>query len=338
MRVGVIGAGSWGTALARLAARIGHQVTLWAFEADVARQIAREGVNRTYLPDVELPGVEATRDLHRAVTGRELLLSVMPSHVVREVWSRAAPSVTGEPLVVSATKGIENVTLATMAEVLRETLPRRIHGNLAVLSGPSFAREVAEGLPTAVVVASQQLPVAEETQRALSSDRFRVYTSDDMSGVEIGGAAKNVVAIAAGIADGLGLGHNTRAALITRGLAEISRLAEAKAGNPLTLAGLAGMGDLVLTCTGELSRNRAVGVKLGQGQSMEQIEAGTRTVAEGVKNARSCHALARRLGVEMPITEAVHDVIYEGLPPMQAVAQLMGRQLKHELDRQRSAS
>jgi len=331
MKVGVVGAGSWGTALAGLAARGGHEVTLWAYEAEVAVEIERDRVNTTYLPGVKLPALEVTSDLELCVQGRELLLSVMPSHVVRSVWSVAGPAITGEPIVVSATKGIENVTLATMVEVLREAIPRRLHGGLAVLSGPSFAVEVARELPTAVVVAAQRIEVAQRVQRALSSDRFRVYTSDDVPGVEVGGAAKNVVAIAAGIADGLGLGHNTRAALITRGLAEVTRLAMAKAANPLTLAGLAGMGDLVLTCTGELSRNRTVGFKLGRGQSLEEIQAGTRAVAEGIRSARSCYHLALRLGVEMPITEAVHAVLYEGLAPMEAVSRLMGRELKREL-------
>jgi len=331
MRVGVVGAGSWGTALAKLAAEAGHDVIVWAFEPEVADEIQSAGRNSVYLPEVALPGLRATGELERVVRGRDLLLSVVPSHVVREIWTRAGPAVTGEPLLVSATKGIETVTLATMAEVLRECVPRAVGARLAVLSGPSFAVEVARKLPTAVVVAAQRIDVAQQVQQALSGDRFRIYTSDDVAGVEVGGAAKNVVAIAAGIADGLGLGHNTRAALITRGLAEITRLAMAKAANPLTLAGLAGMGDLVLTCTGELSRNRGVGVKLGQGMSLEAILSGTRAVAEGIRSAQACRSLSRRLGVEMPITEAVQGVLSEGLSPLEAVGQLMGRELKREL-------
>jgi len=327
----VVGAGGWGTALAKLAAELGHQVAMWAYEPEVAQQIRETHINSTFLAGVELPPLEATNDLAQVVEGRDLLLSVVPSHVVREVWSAAGPAIRGTPLLVSATKGIETVTLATMAEVLRETTGRELHGRLAALSGPSFALEVARRLPTAVVVAAQRLEVAQEVQRALSTDRFRVYTSDDMPGVEIGGAAKNVVAIAAGLADGLGLGHNTRAALITRGLAEITRLAMAKAANPLTLAGLAGMGDLVLTCTGALSRNRTVGLKLGRGLPLDEVLTGTRVVAEGIRSAKACHDLARRLGVEMPITETVQAVLYEGLAPMDAVARLMGRQLKPEL-------
>jgi glycerol-3-phosphate dehydrogenase (NAD(P)+) len=334
MKVGVVGAGSWGTALAKLAAERGHEVAIWAFEPEVVDQIRNTSFNSVYLPEVSLPPLAVTGDLAEIVAGRDLLLSVMPSHVVREIWSVAGSQIEGEPVIVSATKGIENVTLATMVEVLRETLPRRLHDRLAVLSGPSFAAEVARKLPTAVVVAAQRQQVAEEVQRALSTDRFRVYTSIDVPGVEIGGAVKNVVAIAAGIVDGLRLGHNTRAALITRGLAEITRLAMAKAANPLTLAGLAGLGDLVLTCTGELSRNRDVGFKLGQGSPLEEILASTKMVAEGIRSAKSCRNLALRLGVEMPITEAVHAVIHEGLAPMDGVVQLMGRQLKQELERQ----
>jgi glycerol-3-phosphate dehydrogenase (NAD(P)+) len=252
--------------------------------------------------------------------------------VVRAVWSAAAPALQGTPLVVSATKGIENVTLASMVEVLREVLPPQLHRGIAVLSGPSFALEVAQRMPTAVVVAAKDLAVAQAVQSALVTERFRIYTSTDVPGAEIGGASKNVVAIAAGIADGLGFGHNTRAALITRGLAEITRLAVAKAANPLTLAGLAGVGDLVLTCTGALSRNRAVGLKLGQAQSLDEIQRATRMVAEGVRSAQSCLGLARRLGVEMPIVQTVHAVLYEGQSARKAAEALMLRELKHELE------
>jgi len=333
VKVGVIGAGSWGTALAKVAVEAGHEVTLWAFEPEVARQINAGRVNETYLAGVELPPLTATDDLARAVRGQELLLSVVPSHVVRELWTRAAPHLTGEPLLVSATKGIETITLATMAEVLREVIPRRLHAGLCVLSGPSFALEVARRQPTAVVVASRSPEAASAVQRALAGERLRIYTSDDLPGVEVGGAAKNVIAIATGVSAGLQLGHNAAAALITRGLAEVTRLAVAKAANPLTLAGLAGMGDLVLTCTGELSRNRAVGLALGRGRTLAEIQAETRTVAEGIRTAASCHDLARRLGVEMPITEAVHAVLYQGLAPMEAVGALMGRQLRPELEK-----
>jgi glycerol-3-phosphate dehydrogenase (NAD(P)+) len=282
---------------------------------------------------VALPALAATNDLQAVAAGRELLISVMPSHVVREVWSELAPKIDGRPPVVSATKGVEIGSLATMAEVLGSLLPGGPASRVAALSGPSFAQEVAAGLPTAVVVAAEDLELAKTVQGVLSTGRFRIYTSTDVVGVEIGGAAKNVVAIAAGIADGLGFGHNTRAALITRGVAEITRLAVAKGAHPLTLAGLSGMGDLVLTCTGALSRNRTVGLELGRGRTLEEIKRGMKgAVAEGVRSAKSCLELARRLGVEMPITAVVHAVIYEGLPPAEATAQLMGRQLKHELE------
>jgi glycerol-3-phosphate dehydrogenase (NAD(P)+) len=333
MKVGVVGGGSWGTALAKLAAEADHEVVVWAFEPEVVREMRESRHNTMYLPGITLPSLHTTSELAEAVRDRDLILSVLPSHVVREIWRKAGPLISGDPLLVSATKGIETVTLATMIEVMREEIPQRLHLNLAVLSGPSFASEVARRQPTAVVVAARESTCAEKVQQALSTDRFRVYSSDDVPGVEIGGAAKNVVAIAAGIADGLCLGHNARAALITRGLTEITRLAVAKAANPMTLAGLAGMGDLVLTCTGDLSRNRSVGIKLGQGRTLAEIQAGMTMVAEGIKSAASCHGLARRLGVEMPITEAVYAVLYQGLSPTEAVGNLMGRQLRPELER-----
>jgi glycerol-3-phosphate dehydrogenase (NAD(P)+) len=329
VKVGVIGAGSWGTALAKLAVEAGHQVTVWAYEADLVDKL-RAGDNPLYLPDVALPPMHVTNDLAEAVCQRELLISVMPSHVVREIWSVAGPLIEGDPVVVSATKGIEQVTLASMIEVMRETIPRRLHESLAALSGPSFAKEVAEQHPTTVVVAARDLDVAKRVQVTLGTPYFRIYTSTDLVGLEIGGATKNVIAIAAGIADGLGFGYNTRAALITRGLAEITRLAVAKGADPMTLAGLSGMGDLVLTCTGTLSRNYTTGVKLGRGQSLEQIQGATRMVAEGVKNAASCRALSVRLGVEMPVVDMVYDVLHEGLAPKDGARRLMSRQQKHE--------
>ncbi|MCB9556814.1 MAG: NAD(P)-dependent glycerol-3-phosphate dehydrogenase [Deltaproteobacteria bacterium] len=333
MRVGVIGAGSWGTALAKAASEAGHQVTIWAYEADVADQINQQHLNQRYLSGIELPpSLVATNELAAVASGADMLLSVTPSHVVRAIWEELAPHIDGDPYIVSASKGIENVTLATMLEVLREVLPPRFDQRLSVLSGPSFAQEVAQRLPTAVVVASVELPTAQAVQQALSTDRLRLYTSTDTAGVEIGGAAKNVIAIAAGIADGLGFGTNTRAALITRGLAEITRLAVAKSANPLTLAGLAGLGDLVLTCTGVMSRNRSVGLKLGEGQTLEQIQGAMSSVAEGIRSAKSCRGLARRLGVEMPIIDAIYSVLYDGVDARDATQQLMQRQLRHELE------
>ena len=332
MEIAVIGAGSWGTALAKVLADKGNQVTLWGRSPEHVAAIQATRVNARYLPQARLPEtLTATADLEAAVRDKQYVVSVVPSHTVREVFGRAARAMSPEAIVVSASKGIENETLATMDEVLKEILPGKIGARLAFLSGPSFAKEVASGLPTAVVMASRDRGVAEQAAALFQGDRFRVYTSDDVPGVELGGALKNVMAIAAGVADGLGLGHNSRAALITRGLAEISRLAVRKAANPLTLAGLAGMGDLVLTCTGDLSRNRTVGIGLGKGQTLAEVLAGMSQVAEGVKTTKSAHDLAARLGVEMPITDAMYRVLYEDLPAKEVVNGLMGRAPKHEL-------
>ncbi|MDB4968201.1 MAG: hypothetical protein JWN44_3890 [Myxococcales bacterium] len=332
MEIAVIGAGSWGTALAKVLADKGNAVTLWGRSPEHAAEIQETRVNARYLPQARLPDtLTATADLEAAVHGKQYVVSVVPSHTVREVLGRAARAMSADAVVVSASKGIENDSLATMDEVLKEIMPGKVGARLAFLSGPSFAKEVGNGLPTAVVMASRDRRVAEDAATLFQGERFRVYTSDDVPGVELGGALKNVMAIAAGVADGLGLGNNSRAALITRGLAEISRLAVRKAANPLTLAGLAGMGDLVLTCTGDLSRNRHVGLELGKGKTLAQVLAGMSQVAEGVKTTRSAHDLAQRLGVEMPITEAMYKVLYEDLPAKAVVHGLMGRAPKHEL-------
>ena len=332
MEIAVIGAGSWGTALAKVLTDKEHAVTLWARAAEHAAEIQEKRVNARYLPGVTLgPSLTTTADLEAAVRDKRFVLSVVPSHTVREVLGRAGKAMRPDAVVISASKGIENETLATMDEVLKDVLPGKIGSQLAFLSGPSFAKEVGAGLPTAVVMASRDRRIAEDAAALFQSDRFRVYTSDDVPGVELGGALKNVMAIAAGVADGLGLGHNTRAALITRGLAEITRLAVRKAANPLTLAGLAGLGDLVLTCTGDLSRNRHVGMGLGRGQTLREVLAGMSQVAEGVKTTKSAHDLAARLGVEMPITDAMYRIVYEDEPARQAVTALMGRAPKHEL-------
>jgi glycerol-3-phosphate dehydrogenase (NAD(P)+) len=332
MEIAVIGAGSWGTALAKVLADKGNAVTLWGRAPEHAAQIQDQRVNAKYLPGATLPPtLTATADLEAAVRDKRFVVSVVPSHTVRDVLGRAAKAMTADAVVVSASKGIENESLATMDEVLKEILPGKIGSQLAFLSGPSFAKEVGAGLPTAVVMASRDRRIAEETAALFQGDRFRVYTSDDVPGVELGGALKNVMAIAAGVADGLGLGYNSRAALITRGLAEISRLAVRKAANPLTLAGLAGLGDLVLTCTGDLSRNRHVGIGLGRGQTLREVLAGMSQVAEGVKTTKSAHDLAARLGVEMPITDAMYRILYEDQPAREAVSALMGRAPKHEL-------
>jgi glycerol-3-phosphate dehydrogenase (NAD(P)+) len=332
MEVAVLGAGSWGTALAKGLAEKGHAVTLWGRTPEHVEEIAKQRENARYLPGARLPeSVRPMSDLGRAVADKPFVVSVVPSHTVREVMTRAAPALSGDALVISASKGIENQTLATMDEVLKQLLPGRVGARLAFLSGPSFAKEVARGLPTAVVMASRDRESAQQAATLFQAERLRVYTSDDVTGVELGGALKNVMAIAAGIADGLGFGHNSRAALITRGLAEISRLAVRKGANPLTLAGLAGMGDLVLTCTGDQSRNRSVGLALGRGQKLAQILAGMNQVAEGVKTTKSARDLAVRLGVEMPITQAMYRVLYDDVAPLEAVAELLGRTPKHEL-------
>jgi glycerol-3-phosphate dehydrogenase (NAD(P)+) len=331
-KVAVLGAGSWGTALAKVLADRGHAVTLWGRSPDHVAAIEAERINKRYLPNAQLGDtLHATADLAAAVRDKPFVLTVVPSHTMRDVMSRAAADMSAGATVISASKGIENESLATMDEVLKDSLPGAIGSRLAFLSGPSFAKEVGNNLPTAVVMASRDRQVAESSAALFRGDRFRVYTSDDVAGVELGGALKNVMAIAAGVADGMGLGHNSRAALITRGLAEISRLAVRKAANPLTLAGLAGMGDLVLTCTGDLSRNRTVGIGLGKGQTIAEVLAGMSQVAEGVKTTKSAHDLAVRLGVEMPITNAIYRIIYENIPAIEAMGELMLRAPKHEL-------
>jgi glycerol-3-phosphate dehydrogenase (NAD(P)+) len=329
MRITVLGAGSWGTALAKLLGDAGHDVALWMRSADQARDMAEKHENVKYLPGAKLAeNVRCTADLETALAGAKMIVSVVPSHTVRDTLSRAAKWISPETVVVTASKGIEVDSGATMAEVLAAVLPKGTP--ITVLSGPSFAKETARGLPTAVVVASHDANAARVVQEAFATDRFRVYTADDVVGVEIGGALKNVIAIAAGCCDGLGLGHNTRAALITRGLAEIARLAEKMGGEPLTLAGLAGMGDLVLTCTGDLSRNRSVGVELGKGRKLSDILAGMSQVAEGVRTTKSARELGHKQGVEMPITEQIYKVLYEDKPAKVALNELMTRRLKAE--------
>jgi glycerol-3-phosphate dehydrogenase (NAD(P)+) len=279
-----------------------------------------------YLPQE----IRFTTDLAEVVTDRDLVLCVVPSHAVREVMSQASPLMGGEPIVLSATKGIEEESLKTMSQVLTEVLGPRHQDRIAVLSGPSFATEVARGLPTAVTVAARSAAVAKRVQGDLSTSGFRVYTSTDILGVEIGGAVKNVIAVAVGLSDGLGFGYGARAALITRGLAEMSRLAVRIGAAPQTLSGLSGLGDLALTCTGELSRNRSVGLRIGRGETLSDILKGMRMVAEGVRTSRSVYTLARNLGVEMPITEQVYSLLYENKHPKQVVADLLAREVKPE--------
>lgn len=329
MRVAIVGAGSWGTALATLAARCGHEVTLWAHDPSVASTITGERENTVYLPGVALASaIRATSDLSD-VSGAELVVMATPSHHYRNVLGELAAVVPGALRVVSATKGIENESLLRVSQITEELLGGRL-ANFGTISGPSFALEVARRHPTAAVVASRDPVWAESVQYAMSCDSFRLYRSDDVVGTEIGGAMKNVVAIAAGVVEGLGLGSNTMAALVTRGLSEIRRLGASQGGRPETFAGLAGMGDLILTCTGGLSRNRSLGVRLGRGESLESVLGSTRSVAEGVRTCRSARDLAARHGIEMPITEHMYRVLYEGLAPADAIQRLMSRALKIE--------
>ncbi len=332
MRCTVLGAGSWGTALASVLAGKGYTVTTWDKDQPVLDDIARNHRNERYLPGVPLPAtLHANADIVKALEGAELVVLAVPSHAVRPVIIEAKRHVHAGTPVVCVAKGIELDTLMTMSEVLEDVLPVPLHPYVAVLSGPSFAKEVAKGLPTAVTVAARWERIAKQVQDAFHTRTFRPYTSGDVIGVEIGGCVKNVVAIAAGISDGFGFGANSLAALITRGLAEISRLAVRKGANPLTLSGLAGLGDLVLTCSSDLSRNRTVGRGLAQGRSADEIQRELGQVAEGVRNAKSAHDLARRLGVEMPITDAIYRVLYENVPPREAVTQLMMRETKPEI-------
>src|SRR3954471_11036946 len=324
MRASVIGGGAWGTALATVLSHNGYEVTIWSFEAEVAESISARHENQKYLPGIALsPQIRGTVNLEEALAGAELIVAANPSHVTRAVMAKAVPHLARATPVVSATKGIENDSLLTMDEVLEDVLPPEMHPYLAFLSGPSFAKETGQKMPTAVVIAATWERIAKQVQKAFSNDYFRCYTSNDVAGVELGGSLKNVCAIAAGIADGMGFGHNTRAAIITRGLAELVRLAIRKGANPLTLSGLAGMGDLVLTCTGDLSRNRTVGLRLGRGEKLADVLGSMTQVAEGVRTAKSAHDLARKLQVEIPLHDAVYRVLYEKLPVRTAMTQLL---------------
>jgi glycerol-3-phosphate dehydrogenase (NAD(P)+) len=331
MRIGVLGAGSWGTTLADLLARKGHQVCLWGYETELVERLRVTRINDLYLPQIELsPDLRFTSQMAEAVADQQLLLLVPPSQVMRPVVTQALPHIGPGTLLVSASKGIENETLLPMSEVLQQLLPPGLAEDLAFLSGPTFAREVAQGMPTAVVVAAARPEVSAQVQQVFNTDFFRVYSNDDVIGVELGGALKNVIALAAGVSDGLGFGYNTRAALITRGLAEITRIGLALGASAATFAGLAGMGDLVLTCTGDLSRNRSVGMELGRGRSLQQILGGMQMVAEGVKTTLSAHQLAQKIGVEAPIIEQMYQILYADKDPRQAVIDLMQRELKRE--------
>jgi glycerol-3-phosphate dehydrogenase (NAD(P)+) len=327
----VIGAGSWGTTLAHLLADKGHQTCLWAYETDLVERLTATRENDLYLPGAQLAaGLQFTSSLKAAVAEAEMVLLVPPSQVMRTVLGELEQYLQPDTLLVSASKGIENSSLMLMSEVIDELLPAALRRKVGFLSGPSFAREVFNKIPTAVVAAAKRTEVAEDIQQIFNTDYFRVYTHDDIVGVELGGAIKNVIALAAGVSDGLGFGYNSRAALITRGLAEMTRLGIALGGAALTFAGLSGMGDLVLTCTGDLSRNRSVGIELGQGKKLNEIMAGRQTVAEGVKTTLSAYQLARRLKIETPIIEQMYLILYEDKDPRQAVIDLMMRDLRPE--------
>uniref|UniRef100_A0A7C5ELZ6 Glycerol-3-phosphate dehydrogenase [NAD(P)+] n=1 Tax=Desulfobacca acetoxidans TaxID=60893 RepID=A0A7C5ELZ6_9BACT len=327
----VIGAGSWGTALAYLLGEKGLEVRLWVREPEVYQGLIRDRINHLFLPDFRLPArVHFTQDFKEALKEAEVAVMAVPSHVFREVLTRLAPHLSSGTVLLSATKGIEGDSALTMEGVVREVLGAEIP--YAVLGGPSFAREVVRKHPTAVTIACRDAKVAKRLQRLFSTPAFRVYTSFDVTGVELGGALKNIFAIGTGILEGMGLGDNPRAALITRGLAEMTRLGLRLGANPMTLAGLGGLGDLVLTCSSRQSRNFQVGLRLGQGEPLSQILDSMQMVAEGVKNSRAFYFLARRLGVEMPLVEAVYQILYEGLTPKEAIKKLMSRELKDELE------
>ena len=333
IKIGVVGAGSWGTTLANLLGEKGFKVDHWVFEEEVRKQIQEHRENKVFLPGFTLsPNIFPTNDLAHVVSGKDIVLIVVPSHLMREVTKKAAGNISKNTIIVSASKGIENKTHLTMSGVLKETLPEIPKDNFAVLSGPSFAREVAAKVPTLIAVASSNKKTAGFVQHVFATPNFRVYTSSDMIGVELGGSVKNVIAIAAGIADGLGLGLNTRAALITRGLTEMRRLGLKLGANPRTFTGLAGIGDLILTCTGDLSRNHTVGKQIGKGKKLKAILSEMRMVAEGVKTAKSVYNLSKKLGVEMPISNEIYHILYDDISPKEALYRLMTRDLKQELD------
>ncbi|MEJ2656331.1 MAG: NAD(P)-dependent glycerol-3-phosphate dehydrogenase [Desulfobacterales bacterium] len=333
INIGVVGAGSWGTALANLLALKGFKIDLWVFEKEVKEQIESLKENRAFLSGISLSDlIFPSNDMEGVVKGKDLVVVVVPSHVMRETAHQIREYILKATIIVSASKGIENKTHLTMSGVLKEVLYDTDEDYFAVLSGPSFAREVVRKVPTVVAVASKNPRVAGFVQHIFATPYFRVYTNNDMIGVEMGGAVKNVIAIAAGIIEGLGLGLNTRAALITRGLTEIRRLGLKLGANPRTLAGIAGIGDLVLTCTGNVSRNHTVGKKIGEGMKLNDILSEMRMVAEGVKTAKSVYNLSKNLGVEMPICHEVYHILYDGISPQEAVHRLMTRELKQELD------
>jgi glycerol-3-phosphate dehydrogenase (NAD(P)+) len=330
-KIGVIGAGAWGTALAMLLSDKGHDVTLWMYEQDLAEETERTRENHIYFPGFTLPAsITVTSSLETAVKDKQFILSVMPSHTVRTVSKQFSPFLSHNAIIVSASKGIESDTLMPLSEVFQDVLHKEFHSRICFLSGPSFAKEVAKKTPTAITLAAYDPEIGKQAQDILSNSYFRVYTNPDVIGVELAGSLKNVVAIAAGVLEGMGYGYNTMAALLTRGLAEMARLGVAMGANLQTFFGLAGMGDLVLTCTGGLSRNRGLGVRLGKGEKLEDIMRGTKTVAEGVKTARAARELAIKYNIDMPIVDEVYQLLYESKDPKRAVKDLMNRELRGE--------
>jgi len=327
----IIGAGSWGTALAIVLAPRFPRIRLWVYEPDLASRLRKPRENDVYLPGYQLPPhIEVTSELPIALDGAEVVLSVMPSHLARALYQQMLPFLNDSMLFVSATKGLENGSLLRTSEVIREVLQTCLTPRIAVISGPTFAKEVARFEPTALVVASDAPSLTEAVQSAFSGPTFRLYASPDSTGVEIGGSIKNVVAIGAGVLHGMGLGFNAAAALITRGLAEMTRLAVAMGGKAQTLAGLAGLGDLVLTCTGDLSRNRTVGVELAHGRKLDEIVNSMKMVAEGIKTTNAAVDLAKRYSIEMPISEQMFQMLHFGISPREAIQRLMERSLKRE--------
>lgn len=332
--IGVLGGGAWGTALAAHCARKGHNTVIWAREHNVVEAInGPEHENTTFLKGVKLPdSLRASTDMAEVVQRSEVILIVIPTPFVASTLASLGEQLQPHQILVSCTKGILNDTLETPNQILSRVLPEKLHNRLAYLSGPSFAAEVARELPTVVTIGATDDAVAERAQALLSTPRFRCYRTNDIIGVEMGGALKNVLAIACGISDGLGFGANGRAALITRGLAEMTRLAVAGGAHPLTMSGLAGMGDLVLTCTGDLSRNRTVGLRIGKGETLQDIMNSMTAVAEGVLTSRSAHNLAKKLGVDAPIIEGIYRVIHEGADPKAVTLEVMSRELRPEVD------
>jgi glycerol-3-phosphate dehydrogenase (NAD(P)+) len=331
--IAVVGAGSYGSCLAMLFGRAGHRVSLWARNAETAAAMQESREAQAYLPGHKLPDtVTVTADLESAVKGKRFIVGVTPSHGIREVLGTAARWLDPDAIVINASKGLEESTLRTIDGVYDEIFPKRIAERATYLSGPTFATEIAAGLPAAIVLAGRDDATTQLAQAALSDLRFRIYRTDDVIGVLMGGALKNVIAIAAGVSDGLGFGSNARVALMTRGLAEITRVGVALGAKPMTFAGLSGMGDLVLTCSGDASRNRRVGLALGQGKKMADILAEMRQVAEGVKTAKVAKELAAKIGCDAPITDAMHAIIHEGVPVREAIMRLMARPTRSERD------